>query len=178
MWIHFERSHVFQIVPLVRFLSQNSIKCSIQIHRVSNVLVCRRSCPLNNLFKYITQNDVNGVVEAMCLVCNTKLREPKSGPILQHYRRCSTKRQITIEARDAIIAANIDKPSNEIEYVFETAVTQRELDGQRRAKNGISAPGFLVSIIMTPKGWKRVSQCQVCKKTVQRPSQVYFTHHR
>lgn len=140
--------------------------------------MCRRSCPLNSLFKYITQNEVNGIVEAVCLLCNTRLREPKSGPILQHYKRCSTKRQLTIEARDAIINANIAEPSNEVEYIYETAVTQRELDGQRRAKNGISAPGFLVSIVMTPKGLRRVGECQVCKKTVQRPSQAYFIYHR
>lgn len=138
----------------------------------------RRSCPLNSLFVYITENAINGKVQAVCLLCNTRLLEPKSGPIVQHYKRCSTKQQLTIDARNAIINANLNEPSNEIEFIFETAVTQRELDGQRRVNHGISAPGFLVSFIMTPKGLERVGECQVCRKSVKKPSQAYFAFHR
>lgn len=114
----------------------------------------------------------------MCLMCNTKLREPKPGTITQHYKKCSTKYQLTIEARNACINANVDAPSPEVLFLYESAVTQRELDGQRRANHGISAPGFRVSFIMTPKGLERIGVCQVCKKKMKRPSQAYFAYHR
>lgn len=133
---------------------------------------------MNSLFKYITENEVNGTVQALCLLCSIKLYEPKPGPIVQHYKKCSSKQQLTIDARNALINANIEEPSNEVQFIYETAVTQRELDGQRRVNHGISAPGFLVTFISTPKGLERVGVCQVCKKSVKKPSQAYFAYHR
>lgn len=121
---------------------------------------------------------MNGVVQAICLLCNTKLCEPKSGPIVQHYKRCSTKHRLTIEARNAIINAHIAEQSPEVQFIYETAVTQRELDGQRRVNHGISAPGFQVSFVMSPKGLERVGECQVCRKSMKKPSQAYFAYHR
>lgn len=121
---------------------------------------------------------MNGSVLAVCLLCNTRLHEPKTNPIVQHYRKCSSKRQLTIEARNALINANIAQPSPEVEFIFETAVTKRELDGQRHINHGISAPGFIVSFIMTPKGLERIGECLVCKKSVKKPSQAYFAYHR
>lgn len=133
---------------------------------------------MNSLFKYIHENEANGVIQAVCLLCHTVLLEPKSGPIATHYKKCSDKRKLTIEARNVIINANIDEPSNEIQFIHETAVTQRELDGQRRVNHGISAPGFLVSFISTSKGLERIGQCLVCRKSVKKPSQAYFSYHR
>lgn len=117
-------------------------------------------------------------MQALCLLCHTKLLEPKTGPIVQHYKKCSTQHQLTTEARNAIINANLSEPSNEIQFIYETEVTQRELDGQRRVNHGISAPGFLVSFIMTPKGLERIGECLVCKKSNKKPSQAYFAYHR
>lgn len=132
---------------------------------------CSRNCPSADMFNYISESE--GAVVATCLLCHIKLHEPDPNEMAWHHKQCSKGRRIN-NIRNVID----DGASNEIQYIFESAVSQRELDGQRKVNRGISAPGFLIKLVQTSKGLERNSECQVCKKTKVKPSQTYFTVHR
>lgn len=133
---------------------------------------CRRNCPSAYYFNYISESE--GAVVATCLLCHIKLHEPEPNAMAWHYKQCS-KGQRFNNIRNVVDNGGA---SNEIQYIFESAVSQRELDGQRKVNHGISAPGFLIKLVQTPRGLERNSECQVCRKTKVKPSQAYFAVHR
>lgn len=110
---------------------------------------------------------------ATCLLCQIKIHEPKQYQIVDHYKICSKNIPFEYVPND-----HITDESNELTYIYESSVTQRELNGQRKVNNGISAPGFLIKLVSTSKGLERSSECQICKKSKAKPSQSYFACHR
>lgn len=104
--------------------------------------------------------------------------EPKLTQMIRHHEQCKKNTTLTQNDLDAIIAANTDDAPSEIPFILESSVTQREIDGQLRIGRVATAPGYLTKYTSTSKGFERVVVCQVCGKSVKKPSLNYFSFHR
>lgn len=139
---------------------------------------CRKTCPVKWSFKYIHDNAVNERVKAMCLRCQLQISEPTSTQMENHHERCTKKNHAICDVANAVAKTNTLEKSNQIEYVYESSVAQREIVAQRRISSNLLAPGFRLSFCSTPKGLERFTECQICKKSVKKPSRFSYTYHR